>query len=140
MASSASQAGAEDTTTPSTDEKAIRDLVEAWAQAVRDGDMDGVLAHHTMDVVMFDVPLPLQRTGLAAYRAAWEPFLSGGPHRGFTLGELSITAGGAAAFCHALVRVGDENDFAVRLTLGLVKARGRWLIAHEHHSAPLAEG
>jgi ketosteroid isomerase-like protein len=37
-----------------------RTLVENWARAVRGGDMDGVLAHHTDDIVMFDVPLPLQ--------------------------------------------------------------------------------
>ena len=39
-------------------ETQIRKLVENWAKAVREGNMQGVLAHHTDDVVMFDVPPP----------------------------------------------------------------------------------
>lgn len=41
------------------DEVTVRALIDRWAQAVRHGDMSGVLAHHTNDVVMFDVPPPL---------------------------------------------------------------------------------
>lgn len=42
----------------------IRQLVVSWAKAVRDGNMDGILAYHSDDIVMFDVPLPLQSLGL----------------------------------------------------------------------------
>jgi ketosteroid isomerase-like protein len=38
------------------------------------------------------------------------------------------------AYCHALVKVTDAK---VRVTLGLRKERGQWLIAHEHHSYPI---
>ena len=51
---------------PSGDETEIRDLIEAWAWAVRDGDMAAILANHTDDMVMFDVPVPLQSKGMAA--------------------------------------------------------------------------
>ena len=72
---------------------------------------------------------------LAAYREAFAPFLAGGPHQLFELGELRLTIGSNVAFAHALLRIEAEQDFAVRLTLGFVKIHGRWSISHEHHSA-----
>ena len=39
-------------------EAAIRDLVENWARAVRSKNIDGILANHSPDVLMFDVPPP----------------------------------------------------------------------------------
>lgn len=42
----------------------IQKLVEDWARAIRDGNMDGILKNHSSDVVMFDVPVPLQNVGL----------------------------------------------------------------------------
>lgn len=118
-------------------ENQIRTVVENWAQAVRAGDIDGVLAHHTDDVVMFDVPPPLQLKGVAEYRKAWEPFLSFVGKDGFDVIDLVITAGRDVAFCHSLLRIGKEAEPVVRLTLGFRKVGGEWLITHEHHSAPI---
>jgi len=113
----------------------IRSLVENWAQAIRDENMDGILAHHTDDVVMFDAPLPLQHQGIEAYQKQWELFFvySPGGKGSFDLRELKITAGDTVAFCHALVEV---SGLGVRLTMGFQKIDGQWLITHEHHSAP----
>lgn len=59
---------------PSNEEQ-IRTLVEEWAAAVHRGDMNGVLADHADDVVMFDVPPPYEGVrGLDAYRATWPGF------------------------------------------------------------------
>ncbi|MET0764977.1 MAG: hypothetical protein ABWY29_08925 [Blastococcus sp.] len=45
----------------------IRGLIDAWAQAVHGGDLDSVLAQHSGDIVLFDVPPPHQGIrGLAA--------------------------------------------------------------------------
>ena len=41
-------------------EDQIRTLIERWAEAVRAGDMDGVLADHAHDIVMLDVPPPYE--------------------------------------------------------------------------------
>ena len=41
-----------------TDEATIRELVERWANAVRDKDVDGILSNHSTDMLMFDVPPP----------------------------------------------------------------------------------
>jgi uncharacterized protein (TIGR02246 family) len=116
-----------------TNENQIRGLLEAWAQAVRNLDMAGILANHTDDVVMFDVPVPLQSRGMDAYRKTWELFFqysSGGPDT-FNLVELEVTAGDTTAFAHGILGIGDSR---LRLTVGLRKQEGKWLIAHEHHS------
>jgi ketosteroid isomerase-like protein len=59
-----------------SNENQIRELVENWAAAVRARDMEGALAHHANDIVMFDVPLPLQFRGMAEYRKTWELFFA----------------------------------------------------------------
>jgi uncharacterized protein (TIGR02246 family) len=117
-------------------EARIRTLVEEWASAVRAKDMDRVLANHTDDIVMFDVPLPLQSRGMKEYEKTWELFFDhspGGPGS-FDVAELRITSDESVAYCHALVKIVDST---VRVTMGLRKENGRWLIAHEHHSYPV---
>ncbi len=119
------------------DEAEIRELVERWAQAVRAKDLAGAIAHHADDIVMFDAPMPLQLIGLDAYRDSWEPFFTqspGGPGA-FDLTELKVTAGESVAYCHAIVNIRDSQ---VRLTVGLRKEDGDWVVAHEHHSYPIA--
>jgi ketosteroid isomerase-like protein len=121
---------------PDTDnESQIRTLIENWAAAVRARDIDGAVAHHTHDIVMFDVPLPLQSCGMAEYRKTWELFFANnqGGAGSFEVMELHITASDAVAYCHAMLKVFTST---ARLTMGLRKERGHCLIAHEHHSYP----
>ena len=118
------------------DDILIRALVDDWSKAVRAKDMDAVLARHADDIVMFDVPEPLQSRGMARYRRTWELFFDnspGGPGS-FDVTELHIAASETVAYCHALVKIFDST---VRLTMGLRKVDGQWLIAHEHHSYPI---
>jgi hypothetical protein len=69
------------------DNEQIRALVERWAAAVHGGDMDGVLADHADDVVMFDVPPPYDGVrGIDAYRDTRPPFFEW-QARGFTRGR-----------------------------------------------------
>lgn len=125
-------------------EAEIRAIIEAWSTAVHRRDIDGVMAHHADDLLMFDVVGPLQARGVASYRQSWlEEFFPwhGGTGR-FDLKELQVTAGTEVAFATALIDcAGMENSQAValtlRLTVGLKKSAGRWLITHEHHSEPL---
>lgn len=117
------------------DETQIRSMLEAWAQAVRDIDMDGILANHTEDIVMFDVPVPLQSRGMDAYRKTWDLFFQyskGGPDS-FNLIEIEISAGDDVAFAHGILGIEQTR---LRLTVGLRKQNGQWRIAHEHHSYP----
>jgi uncharacterized protein (TIGR02246 family) len=124
------------------DETRITELVHAWATAVHAGDMEGVLAHHAQDVVMFDVPPPEDGVrGIDAYRATWPPFFDWQAQGArFELVELAVTAGEDVAFAHALLRCGMPKeldarpDRRLRLTLGLRREDGDWVVAHEHHS------
>jgi uncharacterized protein (TIGR02246 family) len=124
------------------DEREIRALIERWAAAVHDGVLDVVLADHTADVVMFDVPPPHDGVrGIDAYRDTWPPFFqwqaSGAV---FDIESLDVVAGADVAYAFALLRCGtaeelaDEPERRLRLTIGLRKQGGRWVVAHEHHS------
>ena len=127
------------------DEQQIRTLIEHWAGAVHAGDLDTVLIDHSDDIVMFDVPPPDDGVrGIDAYRETWPPFFVW-QARGasFEIVELDVTAGDDVAYAHALLRCGMPDELAerperrLRLTLGLRREHGRWIVAHEHHSFPL---
>jgi ketosteroid isomerase-like protein len=126
--------------TASADKATIRGRLEAWAHAVRSHDLDGVVAHHTKDMVYFDVPPPVQVHGIRGYQESWPPFFRYLGRRGrFDLDELSIIAGADVAFAHAILLVRGDQDASterVRLTVGLRKIDGNWTVVHEHHSAP----
>ena len=53
-----------------------------------------------------------------------------------------MVAGDDVAFAHGLPLIGaaGTEGFRVRLTVGLRRVEGRWLITHEHHSVPAAPG
>lgn len=118
----------------------VRAQLEAWASAVRRHDLEAVVAHHADDIVYFDVPEPPSVRGLAEYRRSWPPFFAYlGASGRFDLDELHVVAGSDVAFAHALLLVrGANEDHAsrIRLSVGLRKLHGRWLVTHEHHSAP----
>ncbi|GAB3478468.1 YybH family protein [Amycolatopsis cihanbeyliensis] len=126
------------------DEKQIRTLIEQWAVAVHRGDLHGVLTDHADDIVMFDVPPPYEGArGIDAYRDTWPPFFQWQAQgASFEIVSLEVTAGEDVAFAHALLRCGTPRELAehpenrLRLTLGLRKEQGRWVVAHEHHSFP----
>lgn len=131
-----------------TDEEQIRTLIEQWADAVHTGDLPRVLADHADDIVMFDVPPPYEGVrGIDAYRDVWPLFFRWqAVGASFKLESLEITAGEDVAFAFALLKCGMPQEFAadpdnrLRLTLGLRKENGRWLVTHEHHSFPIASG
>jgi uncharacterized protein (TIGR02246 family) len=130
----------------SNDEAAVRDLIEAWADAVGRKDYGGILRSHAADFVMFDVPPPFESVGLDAYRKTWEVFFSwsSDPVR-FKIQEMDVTAGADVAFAFASMRCegpgsdGKAEPLDFRLTLGLKKIDRGWMIAHEHHSVPAVD-
>lgn len=77
------------------DHTSIRTLIERWVQAVHAGDLDGVLADHATDTVIFDVPPPADGVrGIDAYRATWPPFFDWQRQgAAFEIVELDVTAG-----------------------------------------------
>jgi ketosteroid isomerase-like protein len=130
------------------EEVRIRAILEAWADAVRRHDVPAILAHHESDMVMFDLPPPLQCKGIEAYERTWDLFFRyHKPGVAFDIQELAITAGQDVAFAVAIMRCGpnsssnpaEKDGFPFRLTVGLRKVDGRWCIAHEHHSMPATD-
>ena len=129
-------------------EEQIRTLIEQWAAAVHRGDMDAVLADHSGDIVMFDVPPPQEGVrGIDAYRETWPPFFRWQAEgAAFDIVSLDVTADDEVAYAYALLRCGTPQELAeqpatrLRLTLGLRKEQGRWVVAHEHHSFPDTTG
>ena len=127
----------------SDDEAAIHHVVESWTAAVRRRDFEGILRNHASDIVMFDVPPPFQIRGIEAYRKSWDLFFSWSSDPvPFDFTEMSITAGANVAFVVATMRCaepgpdGKQKPLDFRLTIGLRKIEGRWIITHEHHSVP----
>ena len=130
----------------SDDEEAIRNVVESWTAAVRRRDLDGILKNHSSEIVMFDVPPPLQSKGIDAYRKTWDLFFSWSSDPiPFDIHEMSITAGRDVGFVVATMGCaepgpnGEQKSLDFRLTVGLRKIDGRWTIAHEHHSVPAVD-
>ena len=127
-----------------TDPEQIEALIRRWADAVHAGDLETVLRDHSEDIVMFDVPSPERGVrGMDGYRATWPPFFEW-QRRGasFEIEELEVTGGEDVAFAWALLRCGTREELQrdpsnrLRLSIGLQKADGQWVITHEHHSFP----
>jgi ketosteroid isomerase-like protein len=120
----------------------IRERIVTWVNAVRARDLEGVLAHHSDDIVMFDVPPPHAGVhGIDAYRATWPPFFDWEANGAlFELESLDVIAGVDVALAHALLRCGTPDELAaepdrrLRLTIGLRNEGGEWTVIHEHHS------
>jgi uncharacterized protein (TIGR02246 family) len=126
-----------------SDEAAIQELVEDWARAVRAKDLKGILANHSPEMLMFDVPPPLASKGIDAYRKTWDLFFSWSDDPvAFDFNEMAVTAGNDVAYVTALMRCagtetnGERITLEFRLTIGLRKIGGQWTVMHEHHSIP----
>lgn len=125
-----------------SDQQRIRELIERWAKAVHTGDITTVLTDHARDIVMFDVPPPEGGLrGIDAYRDSWPGFFEWqASGASFEITELDVTAGTDVAYAFALLRCGTDEELAahpdrrLRLTIGLRREDGRWIVAHEHHS------
>ena len=119
-------------------EQAIATLIDDWTDAICKGDIDRVLANRTDDIVMYDVPEPIQVKGIDAYKDMWKLFFehnAAGQDR-FRLSDVQVVAGDDIAYAHGLLTIGG-GDAHCRLTLGLRRIDGAWKVTHEHHSIPI---
>jgi ketosteroid isomerase-like protein len=131
-----------------TAEIEIKALIDAWADAVRRHDLPAILAYHDDNIIMFDLPPPLQSRGLAEYKKTWDLFFAyHRPGQAFDVEDLQICADDTVAFAIAVMRCGSATvsgppvpgGFQFRLTIGLCKVDGAWRIRHEHHSVPATD-
>ncbi len=130
-----------------TDETAVRQLLEAWTRATREGRQDSVLKHHSDNVLIYDVLPPLKYESAAAYRASWgewQPDTQGDTQ--FELQDLQVAASQEVAFAHGILQCGgtfpDGTSFrdTVRATFCLRKIDSSWKVFHQHISKPYGRG
>jgi ketosteroid isomerase-like protein len=120
-----------------TDVVQIHALLQRWAEAVRERDLDGIVADHSPDIVVFDVQPSTPIRGIDAYESSWRPFWHWlGDDGTWRVRDVVVHAGDAVAFATALIDCIGREQFEVRLTVGLRKVGGRWTVVHEHHSVP----
>jgi uncharacterized protein (TIGR02246 family) len=125
------------------EETKIRELIDHWANAARTSDLDGIMSHYAPDIVAFDAIARLQFKGRDAYRKHWEACLTmcSGPMI-FEVHDLNIAARDDVAFGHYLSRCGGTGPDGVekvgwmRGTVCCRRIDGKWLVVHEHFSAP----
>ena len=125
------------------DEAEIRQLLDRWAKAFHDKDVNGIMSIYAPGVVAYDIVPPLQYVGADAYRKDYEKFLAQyeGPIE-IEFRDVNIVAGGNVAYAIALERIsgtlknGQKSDVWVRATSCFRKINGKWLDTHDHISVP----
>jgi PhnB protein len=131
------------TETHSNPQAEVRALLERWAQAIRDKNLNEASACYAAEVLSFDLAPPLRRSGrerISADLGQW--FTTWHGPIGLEIREPRLTLGDKVAFCTSLQRIsgrktdGELPDIWVRATLGLQKLDGAWRIVHEHASTP----
>jgi ketosteroid isomerase-like protein len=122
---------------------ALRQRFDGMEQAIREKNLDALMAYYAPDVVVYDVFPPLETRGAAAYRKNFERWFSSvqGPID-YRMQDLHITQGGGLAVSRfvshikALTNAGQPMEYSVRVTTVLENKSGDWLVTHEHISMP----
>lgn len=121
----------------------IEGLLAARNRAMYNRDADALLACGTDDSVVFSLAPPLRATNDGgAFLREW--FLRWATPIGYDVTDLEIHLDGGVAFTASIDRMHGQQhgqppfELWMRVTLGLVRRDGRWLIAHQHESVPFA--
>jgi ketosteroid isomerase-like protein len=122
----------------------IRSVIEGKAAALETGDVKAMLAYYAPEVVQFSLAPPLRQTHDARDPGPvqqWIATFEVPPRREVT--QLEIVEGGDVAYatsidCLTATPKGMTEPFHLwyRVSLGLRKIDGRWLVTHEHESVP----
>jgi len=121
----------------------VRALIDEWTDAIRNKDIERLMACYARDVVAYDMMPPLEWRGADSYRAAWVEGLSMPGEFEIELYEPVITASDDIAFAVALAHYdvrppeGQAYDGWFRWTAGFARVDGEWKFVHEHSSVPI---
>ncbi|MET0976792.1 MAG: nuclear transport factor 2 family protein [Leifsonia sp.] len=119
-------------------------LLTKRASAMVAMDADYLVSRFAPGSSTFDLTPPLNGHGSAAtdanglrdWFAGFEDSIE------YAIRDLAITVGGDVAFAHSIERFsarpigGRRFEIWLRVTTGLRRTGGRWLITHEHRSTP----
>jgi uncharacterized protein (TIGR02246 family) len=109
-------------------------------------DADAVMANYIPgdSLVVFDIIPPRQYTGSDAYKKDWAGVFAGcSDSPKFEISDLDISADRKLAYSHSIQHFactdakGNKLDMTMRATDVYRKVNGKWLIVHEHFSAPI---
>lgn len=127
----------------SATEAEIRAVIDGWAEATRNQDLDAIMAYHAPEVRTFDCHSVVQFRGAESYRAFYAACLAHMQGKmDFDIGDLDIAAGGDLAVAHFIATCGatgldgSRHESRLRATLCLERRDGGWRITHAHWSAP----
>lgn len=125
------------------EEAAIRQQIGKVIEGLRAKDLGALREPYAPDVVSFDVEPPLQHVGIEAKLANWARVFEVFEKVDYELRDLTLTIGGDVAFGYAFGRLSGtmKNGVAtpgmwVRVTYGLRKIDGIWVIVHDQVSVP----
>jgi len=140
-------AGGPRTSGGNKDEQEIRALYDRWAAAFRAKDVDTIMRNYAagQELFVFDVTPPRQHVGFDDYKKDYQDFFVAfpGPVDRLEIQELSIVTDGKLAYSHCVEPVtvtakdGSKFSITLRITDGLRKIHGKWLITQEHVSVPV---
>ena len=122
----------------------IREVIEAKAAALQTGDVKLLKSYYAPQTLEFTLAPPLGARTDSSDVAPVEQWLAGferPPRREVT--QLEITTDGDVAFATSIDGMtmtpkGGPGEMTLwfRVTLGLRRIDGRWLVTHEHESVP----
>jgi ketosteroid isomerase-like protein len=128
------------------DKAAIDASLQSFSKAVNAKDINGIMAYYAPDnsLLVYDVIPPRQYVGADAYRKDWQGVLDSFPGAlHFTVADWSVETAGDLAYAHGVCRLsgmgkdGKPLDETLRVTDVYRKLGGKWLVVHEHVSAPI---
>ena len=123
--------------------KALENRVGAGIMAK---DPAAIMANYVPgdSLVVFDLIPPRQYNGWEAYKKDWAGVVAGcADSPKFEISDLDITADPKLAFSHSIQHFvctdakGNKMEMTMRVTDAYRKENGKWLIVHEHISAPI---
>lgn len=121
-------------------------VLENYAEAVRNGNVDVIMSFYEKDIVAFDIMPPLSINNKISFRKNFEETMLKAftfPVN-YTFEQQKIDVSGDLAvvrsfvhFAGDLVNGAGNVDNLMRSTMVLKRIDGNWLITHEHCSVPL---
>lgn len=125
----------------------VQEVFNSFAQAIKEGDLDGIMSFYSDEIVAYDMMPPLEYTSKKTYRESWKKCFTDYfkfPVQ-FSYENQKISVSGDLAFANGFVHLnarskdGEQMESWLRNTTCLKKFDGSWMITCEHQSVPLDE-
>lgn len=131
------------TSTITTHEAQIRQLIADQQHAICTKDVKQIMSYYANEFIVFNVTPPFQINVREAYRQVWEACLPYFPNSfGIEMQNLNVTVRDDLAIAHWLSHfTGMEPNHPamqtwMRITAVYRHNQGNWQIVHEHNSVP----